>query len=65
MLGWELDRHIVLTHGGQARYRERWDAAHLVALLFWVFETRWTLPGVPHVLRIREGRAVLDVAAMW
>ena len=37
MLGWELDRHIVLTHGGQARYRERWDAAHHVALLFWMF----------------------------
>ena len=24
MLQWELDRHIVLTHGGAARYRERW-----------------------------------------
>ena len=24
MLQWELDRHIVLTHGGNARYRERW-----------------------------------------
>ena len=24
MLQWELDRHIGLTHGGAARYRERW-----------------------------------------